>query len=262
MSKSPPFADLNSATQSKPMPPSPQPKPRSAKSRSAATVSVKRLLASGKLPRVIGFANQKGGVGKSTTAVHMLDWFIAQGVNALLIDADAQRSSSPWAAELEHPFEVINDPDDLFDRLTELREDSRYDVIIVDGPGGGENITRMILNCVDLVLVPIKESVLDVKATTDILLWIQQAQKFRHGEPKAMLFFSIVKDNTLVYRDAKTAISRCQATILESSISYRTCVVDAPGQGYTVFGAKDRAAKAAANQFKKLFTEALEIYNG
>ncbi|MGL5058771.1 MAG: ParA family protein, partial [Microcoleus sp.] len=44
---------------------------------------------------VIAIANQKGGCGKSTTAVHLAHWLQTHG-STILIDADAQQSSSHW----------------------------------------------------------------------------------------------------------------------------------------------------------------------
>ena len=49
----------------------------------------------------IVFANTKGGVGKSTLAVHLAVWLHDQGKKVALVDADKQRSSSPWVTEAE-----------------------------------------------------------------------------------------------------------------------------------------------------------------
>jgi len=56
-------------------------------------------------PEIIAFVNQKGGVGKSTGAVHAADRFARKGKKVILVDADAQQSSSQWVAELNeaHP---------------------------------------------------------------------------------------------------------------------------------------------------------------
>lgn len=239
-----------------------KPKPKVAKSSRPATPPVKALLNAGNhLPRIIGFTNQKGGVGKSTCSVHMVDWFIRQGIKALLIDADGQQCSSPWSSELGHPFEIVSDPDMLFDRLTELREDTRYDVIIVDGPGNASETTKTILDCVDLALIPIKESSFDITSTTAILRGLRQSQIKRGGKPKAALFFSIVSEKTLAFRDAREAIAQCQVPLLETAIYQRTCIIDSPGQCQTVFQVNRKETREAAARFEQLFLEALEVYN-
>lgn len=219
------------------------------------------ITAGKKLPKLVAFTNQKGGVGKSTCAVHLVDWLIRQGYSALLIDADGQQCSSPWASELGHAFEIISDPDLLFKRLFELREDAQYDVVVVDGPGNASETTKTILNCVDLALIPIKESLFDIVSTSTILDYVRQSQLVRGGNPKAALFFSNVDERTVAFRDAKMSISQCQVVLLESAIYQRTCITDSPGQAKTVFSGNRKDVRENADRFEKLFIEALEVYN-
>ena len=45
---------------------------------------------------LIAVLNQKGGVGKSTTAVHLARWLQLQGKAVHLADLDPQQTSSFW----------------------------------------------------------------------------------------------------------------------------------------------------------------------
>ena len=48
---------------------------------------------------IIVVANSKGGVGKSTLAVHLAAWLHEQGHSVTLADCDTQHSSSDWTKE-------------------------------------------------------------------------------------------------------------------------------------------------------------------
>ena len=46
--------------------------------------------------QVIAIINQKGGVGKTTLAIHLATAFAAAGRNTLLLDIDPQVSAAEW----------------------------------------------------------------------------------------------------------------------------------------------------------------------
>ena len=112
---------------------------------------------------LIGILNRKCGCGKSTTAVHLAYWLAQRKHNVIVIDSDGQTSSSQWLAKLNLPSVVVNDSDDLFDQITLYS--GQYDAVIVDSPAVLGETAKAVLLSVDLALVPVQPSNLDLLAT-------------------------------------------------------------------------------------------------
>ncbi|MBF2046948.1 MAG: ParA family protein [Elainella sp. C42_A2020_010] len=220
--------------------------------------SAKTAVAPQKLPKILAFVNQKGGSGKSTGAVHAVDWFTQKGYTTVLVDADGQQSSSGWLHELQLPCKVIGDPEALFDELPKLTE--YYDVVVVDGPGNASEVTKAILVRSNLVLIPCRDSMIDLASTGKIVQFVRQAREIRGGWPVAALYLNAVKGNTVLLREAKEALQGGILPLLSTVLPDRQCIKDAPGQASTVFRMKGTAPKSAANAYTKLLTEALKLF--
>ena len=116
---------------------------------------------------IISVQNQKGGVGKTTIAIHISHALKLQKKTnrILLIDADPQGSARDWSAarQSESPFSVI-----AIDRPVLHREIpaivENYDHIIIDGPPRASELARSAISAADLVLIPVQPSPYDVWA--------------------------------------------------------------------------------------------------
>src|SRR5262245_46707174 len=77
---------------------------------------------------IIVVANSKGGVGKSTIAVHLAAWLHELGHSVTLADCDTQHSSSQWAQEAMPGVKAVqlSDPDDILDQLPALGQQADY----------------------------------------------------------------------------------------------------------------------------------------
>ena len=93
----------------------------------------------------IALCGQKGGISKSTTAVHLCRWLMMQGHSVALVDCDAQQSSSIWMSAIAQPpsIEVLATTDEILDYAPVVAAD--HDYVVIDGPAGISELTRTIL---------------------------------------------------------------------------------------------------------------------
>jgi len=75
---------------------------------------------------IYGLTNSKGGVGKTTIAVHLAAWLAKKKRTVIFIDADPQSSASQWIKELGLPIQLeqIDSPDTIIHRLAKLASDA------------------------------------------------------------------------------------------------------------------------------------------
>jgi chromosome partitioning protein len=134
---------------------------------------------------IASIVNQKGGVGKSTIAVHLAIALFEQGVKVVLVDTDPQKSAAGWAqaAAPELPLICVTDSDGIIEQLPQLA--TSYDMVVVDGPPGLGEPTRAILLKTDIALFPVTPSGLDVISMGAAIRVLKQVHQIRNGMPKA-----------------------------------------------------------------------------
>ena len=114
---------------------------------------------------IIALLNQKGGVGKTTLALHLAGAWAARGKRVILIDADPQGSALDWSQRRSHEglprlFSVIGLARDTLHReAPELARDADY--VVIDGPPRVAGLMRSALLAADLVLIPVQPSPFD-----------------------------------------------------------------------------------------------------
>jgi chromosome partitioning protein len=130
---------------------------------------------SGVKPHFIVFANEKGGTGKSTTAVHTAVALAAAGRRVAALDLDTrQRTLGRYldnrvetigrtGHELPMPVYETFDParnDDLNGQLDRIAEGA--DIVVVDTPGRDDPYARAAMLRADTLVTPINDSFVDL----------------------------------------------------------------------------------------------------
>jgi len=205
---------------------------------------------------IIVVANSKGGVGKSTIAVHLAAWLHEQGHKVTLADCDTQHSSSDWLHEAVPEIKTFcfANPDQILDELPQIAKD--FDYVVADGPGSNTETSRTLLLCADLAIVPCKASMLEVRALKQATLALQHAHRIRRGRPKAVIVLSMVGKNYRLTQDMREAAAGLRLPVAKIALTLRQVYADAPGQGVVVWQLGTRA-REASRQIQQLFRELL-----
>ena len=135
------------------------------------------------LSKVITIAQQKGGSGKTTLAVHLTLAFIKyHNLKVAIIDTDPQGSLGKWFM-IRTEKKISNDSltfktASLWGAQYEsktLKKD--HDIVIIDTPPKIESDARPAIEAADLVLIPMSASHVDFWATGAIVEIAKKANK-------------------------------------------------------------------------------------
>lgn len=199
------------------------------------------------------FANTKGGVGKSTLAVHAAVWLHDRGFRVAVLDLDSQRSSSVWVAEAEPKITVrtADTPEECLSEAQGLAQS--HDFVVADGRGGLDDLSRTLLLLADLALFPITPSVLDVRSVQGATATLRFAQQINGGRPEGRLILNKMKTRETISRELKGAAQSLGLAVAEHAVRDLQAYRDAAQQG-TVVTRMGRTGASAAADVDSLFT--------
>jgi chromosome partitioning protein len=126
-------------------------------------------------PHFIVFANEKGGTGKSTTAIHTAIALAASGHRVGALDLDSRqrtmtrylenRDATMRRLETQLPaaaYEVLEDHSEAGFAAAYERLARDADVIVVDTPGRDDEIARLAILRADTLVTPMNDSFVDL----------------------------------------------------------------------------------------------------
>jgi chromosome partitioning protein len=206
---------------------------------------------------IIAVLNQKGGVGKTTLAVHIAAALAMQGARVLLVDADPQGSARDWAAARTGAplFPVVGlDRPTIHRDLPQLAKD--YDHVIIDGPPRVTDLTRSAMLAARLVLIPVQPSPYDVWACAEVVDILKEASVFTE-KVKSVIVINRKIVNTAIGRDVAEALATYDLPVLKTTIAQRIAFADAATSGSTVLETEPQSL--AAHEIEALVREVLEV---
>ncbi len=196
---------------------------------------------------IVAFLNQKGGVGKTTLALHLAGQWSREGGRVTLVDADPQGSALDWSEQRARDgfprlFGVLGLARDTLHR--EAPELARgADHVVIDGPPRVAGLMRSALLAADLVLIPAQPSPFDGWASGEMLQLIREARIF-HPRLVARFVPNRCAARTIIAREIAENLAKHDPPVLAAHVGQRVVFADAAQSGRLVFELDDSSPAA------------------
>jgi len=207
------------------------------------------------LSKVITIAQQKGGTGKTTLAVHLALAFIKyHNLKVAIIDTDPQGSLGKWFI-IRSEKKISNQnlafkTASLWGAQYEskiLKQD--HDIVIIDTPPKIESDARPAIEAADLILIPVAPSHVDFWATEAIIEIAKKAKR------KILIQINRANHRSKLISKTYEYIKSINVKATDTIIGHRQIFVASMGEGKTVVE-KQRKSKAV-EEIKKISEQIL-----
>lgn len=208
---------------------------------------------------IILIGSQKGGCGKSTTAVNISAALAVNGADVVLVDSDRQATAANWANDrAEKPelptVHIVQKYDNIRETLLDLNK--RYDYVIVDAAGRDSRELRTGMTAAHYLIISFRPSQPDLDTLPKMQELIIQAKDL-NPDLKVYGLITMSPTNPII-QESKQASDYLsdfpEIQLLKSVISDRKIYRDCMSEG---LGVVEMANAKAKLELKALLKEVL-----
>lgn len=196
------------------------------------------------MSRIILFAQQKGGAGKTMLLTQVAAAIAGEGHAVALVDLDPQRSACEWfetrSARLGNGGGISLIESANWRASSDIRKAAKEaDLVFIDSPGTAEVLKRVALKAADFCVVPCQPSAADVWACRGTLGLVEEA-----GIDHRVVLNRVPPRSNAA--DAAVAeLAGMGAPLIEAAIGTRSAFAEAfmKGAGVTEAAGRSKAAE-------------------
>ena len=197
--------------------------------------------------KIVALLSQKGGVGKTTLALHLAVGWTQRGRRVAVIDLDPQASAANWGDRRPKSLPIVRSAhaSRLQQELETIRA-AKGEIVVLDTAPRSDAVILTVAKTADLVVIPCRPSILDLEALAGTLELVQAT-----GVPVLTVLNAVVP-HTTAPDQAEGAIRQLKGGLCPVRISRRVAFAGALLGGLTAqeYEPKGKAAAEAEALFQ------------
>lgn len=199
---------------------------------------------------VITVAQQKGGSGKTTLAIHLAVAFAKKGLSTMVFDTDPQGTLSHWHAQRKAgDIGLIATSGWRLTRDLAMAREAN-DIIIIDTPPHAEMDIKVSTRAADMVVVPLQPSPADLWAVKETMNTV--AAESCHS----MVVLNRVVPRAMITNEIKKKLALLDIPVAKASLGNRVLFASSMEVGETVL---DQPSNPAVYELNNLVREISSI---